>query len=143
MGKILDKWWQKLLAALLSAMGLSSCLVEQPDMYGMGPNYAEISGTVTSDEDADGDGENDPIPGIEAKVLDAEGNELSCDVTREDGRFFLDTNKMGSEVTLTFTDIDGEENGLFKSKSEKITLDTIITKRNVTLEPENGDEEVK
>ncbi len=145
MKKSISKLWQKLLTLILSALGLSSCTPGDNyrgfvAMYGMPANWAEVGGCVTSTRDENEDGNKDPIEGIRVRALDSDGMEIVFERTGENGAYFLQTSSLGSEITVVFEDVDGEENGSFKEKRVKVKLENTITELNVELEDADAEE---
>jgi len=99
-------------------------------------NTYEVTGIVTGD--INGDGESEPIPGIQitatAFVENTNNPNTSISSTSEDGSFHFSWNPIGNpsygygigKVQLIFEDIDGDENGEFKT----ITRTTDFSKEN-------------
>lgn len=97
--------WQKITGLILGLFGigtLTSC-------YGVVPYYepVDISGVIMGD--IDGDGQMEPVPGISVET-----NVLTTTTTAE-GVFHLNYDA-NEEHYLKISDIDGKENGSFKSK---------------------------
>jgi putative lipoprotein (rSAM/lipoprotein system) len=104
---------------LLGVTASISCdnVIESPDMYGTPPsNYDDMVcmyGSPVVDFSVKGkvmDSEGNPIPGIEISY-DYSSHKV---YTLKDGSFDYTSEDLGFEmetVTLSFTDIDGEENG--------------------------------
>jgi len=118
-----------LICIMFVSFMFSSCIIHE-----WFNNY-DLIGSVVGD--IDGDGELEPIPGI--KITASGSVEGYTDpvkafsATTEDGSFYLSLRTTGNpkyypmgKVELIFEDIDGEENGVFKS----ITRDTDFTKEN-------------
>ena len=122
---------KKVLFKILSYLGIPAffsflgCnLFNQPGSYvceyGMPTNYFNFDGVVLGD--IDGDGIEEKIPDIQITVKDSEISEK----TNQDGQFsfrIIDndyTNQFVYEVT--FSDVDGEENGSFEDKSVTVTF---------------------
>lgn len=105
---------KKIIAILCNFLGLgliTGCddLVKSfAAMYGC-PPY--VAGQVTGD--IDGDGTPEPVEGIKVTVISEQDEDVS-DTTDEEGRYSLSHGK--GTFTVTFEDIDGEENGSFKTK---------------------------
>jgi putative lipoprotein (rSAM/lipoprotein system) len=85
-----------------------------PPEYGMPPSEEErISGTVTSGEK--------PVPGFWVSIL-TENSDNPYTFTNENGRFELYAPITGSgPYTLFFQDVDGPQNGEYKSKTVQWT----------------------
>lgn len=96
----------KLYLSLLTILGFSSCsddegIVDIPCMYGVPLANYQFKGSVT-------DAEGNPIKGIEVKISSAE-DVVSTD---SEGAFKTDFSSYADgSHSVTFTDIDGEENG--------------------------------
>lgn len=106
--------WKKIVTLILGFLGigtLTSC-------YGVLPPLRTkfITGTVMGD--IDGDGIDEPVSGIQYTFI---SDEYSCEGLigsyYPDGRFDIETSKADISFGITFTDIDGEENGSFKTKT--------------------------
>lgn len=96
----------KLFLSLLTLLGFGSCsdgdgLIDVPDMYGVPLANYQFKGSVT-------DAEGNPIKGIEVKISSAEDTILTNDKGAFDTEF---TNSADGSHTITFTDVDGSENG--------------------------------
>lgn len=140
--------WKKLVAVVMGFLGIGTLV----SCYGMPIDYNnfEVSGTVYGD--IDGDGINEPIPGIGVSIDNKPSAYNYDSITGADGKFiqnsvfptFDDVSNL--EYTLYFTDIDDEENGSFEDKSVtfklkemtsgKVKLGEIILERK-TEEPED------
>ncbi len=97
----------RFILSALTLLGFSSCsdewgnVVITPDMYGTPISDFRFMGEVT-------DIEGNPIKGIEVKVDSASESTL----TDSEGAFSTEfTTEQYNSYTITFTDIDGEENG--------------------------------
>lgn len=136
---------KKILFRILKILGLSSffsftgCVLLQNllvkpfvCMYGVPENH--ISGIVFGDIDKDGNTE--PIPNIQYKFSTDEQLFL---YTEEDGYYYGFVPLGTNSVEIEFTDVDGEENGSFKSKT--VTIDFTKTQDeenyNITLDNDN------
>lgn len=112
----------KLCNYILVALGFTSTAscsddpgLEIPQMYGFPHVEYRVSGKVV-------DQESNPIPGIR---IHASGISVSSS-SAEDGSFKV--TGYGSEATLKFDDIDGEENGgEFASKEERVKLENAVS----------------
>ena len=104
--------FKKIIAILCNFLGLgliTGCddLVKSfAAMYGC-PPY--VAGQVTGD--IDGNGNLEPVEGIKVTV---NSDPKESDTTDEEGRYYLSHGK--GTFTLTFEDVDGDENGSFKTK---------------------------
>lgn len=105
---------------LLGVTAAASCEIVAPAMYGPPPSgyedYPVMYGTPTVEFSVKGkvvDSEGNPIPGIE--VSQGADSYMGYKVyTAEDGTFDYSSEDIGFEmesISLTFTDLDGEENG--------------------------------
>ena len=108
--------------------------------YGVGPNYNYVEGTVYGD--IDGDGTEEPVPGIQYTVTSSTQNQTIIEYSRqtdEDGYFFNDIYSDGEDeiLTLTFEDIDGEENGKFKTQSVSFPANQSFSDQEIHLEADN------
>lgn len=130
--KALVKIGKKLIQifGISSLMGtFGSCLVaygmpEHVAMYGTYVNYS-FTGRVLGDIDKDGTAE--PVKDIKVTLTctDAENNKTTKDVTtNEDGEYKIKVSEgygWGKEAKysyeVTFEDVDGDQNGSFKSKT--------------------------
>jgi putative lipoprotein (rSAM/lipoprotein system) len=106
------------------------------DMYGMpmpeygpGPGWDDVAiyGTVKTKAEA-------PVPGIKVTVKDLP----SYTLTGPDGTFYVYVPEMES-YKLKFEDIDGIDNGSFKTLKKKIALSDTDTSLDICLE--EADEE--
>jgi putative lipoprotein (rSAM/lipoprotein system) len=109
-----------ILTALLGVVaflsGSCSWIINTPVEYGPpAPEYGpppqqriSISGTVKYNEN--------PVPGFWVSVLweNSSGPDTRTDIN---GSFELSVNKRGSSYTLSFQDVDGPQNGEFKSQT--------------------------
>ncbi len=83
-----------------------------PAMYGSPPS---VSGYVYGD--IDGDGKTEPVKGIQ---VTASNDESVKEITTEDGYYCFIT-KGKDKIQIIFTDVDGEQNGSFKTSQAEIT----------------------
>ncbi|MFI3332149.1 MAG: radical SAM-associated putative lipoprotein [Rikenellaceae bacterium] len=97
----------RFILSTLTLLGFSSCsdewgnIITTPDMYGTPISDFRFMGEVT-------DSEGNPIKGIEVKVSSASESTL----TDDQGAFSTEFKTyIDGTHTITFTDIDGEENG--------------------------------
>lgn len=107
-------------------------------LYGMPPNYGQITGTIRGD--VNDDGTIQPLANV--KIYGDEDKPGSTDeklilTTHEDGKYWIDLWKNG-EYTFRFVDGDGAENGQFKSQTKTFTFKEGTSQRNqdITLEKE-------
>lgn len=122
---------KKAFATVLTFLGigtLTSC-------YGMAPNYAGVEGNLSG-----GKSEKTTVKGISVRALDSNGMELDQTYTQENGKYYLQTAALGSEVSVVFEDVDGEKNGSFKTQFKKICLDDVTNKLDVELEDADDEE---
>lgn len=119
---------------LLNITGISlflSCIFEEipiePSMYGMPiRNSYTVTGKVFGDIDKDGTTE--VIPNIEIKICkkNPESNEedyYECTTTDDEGAFsvtYYDDYQISNEYSVTFSDVDDDENGSFLDKSMEV-----------------------
>ena len=156
--KALVKIGKKLIQifGISSFMGtLGSCIVAygmpepyvNPCMYGTLVNY-DISGTVSGD--IDGDGNVEPVKDIKVTLTctDTQNKKTTQETqTDENGKYSITVSEgygWGEEAKysykVTFDDVDGEENGSFKSKtidagtSESSGLEKSVDLGDTTLE---------
>lgn len=117
--------WKKFLALVAGFLGIGSLV----SCYGM-PIPVDLEdeyfGTVTGDID----GIEQPIPGILVE------NRYVNVITDENGQYRINSNPL---LSLSFTDIDGEENGSFDSKYIRIE-DPDNHEINVHLDPKSSGE---
>ena len=91
----------------------------QVDMYGMPPNYKSISGVVYGD--TDGDGTEETVNGIEVTVTKTDANSETGTET-ETFKTLIGGHYSGGyygddPITISFKDVDGEENGSFEEQT--------------------------
>lgn len=124
---VISKKWKKLSYKILTALGigmLTSC-------YGMPvtSNYSCVYGKVTGKD-------NKPIKGIKVS-LDYNGITDTW-FTDDEGCYSFEIifgNDSDVSGSLIFEDVDGEENGSYNKKTEKIHLNEYgDCEKNVTLE---------
>jgi len=158
MVKKVNKFIRKILFTVFNSLGLFSllsCIGTGPDMYGMPdseivmygmpPNYRSVHGIVRgSATNADSSGE--PVKGIEYSykgqaleiLYDDDGNKIGerTPVTDENGCFYIELWESEESVTVTFKDIDGDENGSYNTKTETIVFpkDTTFVNKDITLD---------
>ena len=146
--------WRKIIALFSSLIGLNiltSCKdapqdatetakvipEEVPCLYGMPPDYGEITGIVKGD--SDGDGIEEPLADVKIyEKISSTSNSQSgtkeyVATTDYEGQYFIERNAKG-EYTFSFEDGDGSENGLFKSKEETISYNGSDMTHDVSLE---------
>lgn len=117
---------QKIITAILGFFGImtfTSC-------YGMPANYTSLYGKVTGDDDGDDSTLAVPVEGIKVSVKDSADQTLASTETGTDGTYWLEIDEKpehlwGDNLTFVFEDIDGAENGSYKTKTEtkKFTKD--------------------
>ena len=118
------KWtWQKIVTSVLTVLGIGTLTA----CYGVMPGYSGVYGRVTTGADEDEDGEKDGIQGIKVQLV--RGSEILDGTTSgTDGSFDLNSDTISEvECELIFTDIDGEENGRWKSKRETVKTSQIYS----------------
>lgn len=107
----------KLCASMLSLLGISSCDLIMRCEYGTPNADYQIKGKVT-------DMENNPIEGI--LVNNDSIFQTEETYTKADGTFEISFKAFppsdDSKIDLTFTDVDGAENGEFADKTESISV---------------------
>ncbi|MBR4374554.1 MAG: hypothetical protein IKP49_09365 [Treponema sp.] len=147
--------WRKIIALFSSLIGLNiltSCKdapqdatetakvipEEVPCLYGMPPDYGEITGIVTGD--SDGDGIEEPLENVKIyekvktnSTSESETEESYLTKTDIGGYFRIDRYDKG-EYIFKFVDGDGSENRLFKSKEETISYNGSDMTHDVSLE---------
>ncbi len=135
----------KFLLSALTLLGFSGCS-DQGNLFGIGDVYTEpdMYGVPLVDYHFMGeltDAEGNPIKGIEVKVSSSSQSTLSD----AQGAFSAEfTSEVGDYHTVTFTDIDGTENGgYFTKKMVETTSDesqeavrTVFDLGTIVLEPE-------
>lgn len=117
------KWtWQKIVTLIGGFLGIGTLV----SCYGVPMNVEVYNGTVTGDID----GTEQPIKDIMVDTW------YDCVYTDENGYFSV---LSPANTELTFTDVDGELNGSFKSTS--VTLPSDTHEINVKLTPLSDDSE--
>jgi putative lipoprotein (rSAM/lipoprotein system) len=142
MRKVSEKG-RKILRMILQGLGtvtvsllFQSCygpVIVSAAAYGMPPgseNSVTIQGTVRSLE-------NQPVPGIKVSVKDVPV--YGTGSTNTSGNFYLDYIPQQESYRLTFEDVDGPENGSFKTLEKDFTPDDI--NRSLQIHLEEADEE--
>lgn len=136
--------FKKILSLILGALGigtLTSCygMPIYASYYGMPPNLTgynfELTGNVKGDLNDDGiKEENIQNIKVTIKQKDNTNNNSNSDYndllkyiekhTLDDGSYYLfwNTETPDLEYEITFTDIDGEENGSFENKTIPVTF---------------------
>ena len=128
MMRIKDKitWtWKRIVGTVLGILGigtLTSCYGVPEDMYDI---LGEVKGTVNGTEQA--------IPNIAVAAYDDNDAKLAEAKTDANGKFALAELEAGT-YRLTFTDIDGEENGSFAQKEVTVPLSDSIKDLAVSLD---------
>lgn len=105
--------WKRITGTVLGVLGigtLTSC-------YGVIEDEFDVYGTVTGSVD----GTVQPIEGISVELQNLTYNTKETKTTRTNGYYEFTLLEEG-DYQLTFTDVDGEENGSFKQKKEIISL---------------------
>lgn len=114
---------KKLISLILKSLGiftLISCKeTSAVSMYGMPPNFRQVSGTVLGN-DTNGDGTPDPISGIQYSYVNQQS--VAPHITDKDGFFCIDLYNSEDSVTVSFKDIDGKENGSYEDKDVVFSL---------------------
>jgi putative lipoprotein (rSAM/lipoprotein system) len=115
----INRWYQAVLAVLLSLLGFESCSDNESGTVEYGTPYVNyvIKGTVTDEAGT-------PIPGIQieapAPLHSSMGFQFA--LTDANGVFQMTQFSLFGEGILTAEDIDGEDNGgEFKSDTLQIT----------------------
>ena len=127
MMRIKDKitWtWKRIVGTVLGILGigtLTSCYGVPEDMYDI---LGEVKGTVNGTEQA--------IPNIAVAAYDNDAKMAEAK-TDANGKFALAELEAGT-YRLTFTDIDGEENGSFAQKEVTVPLSDSIKDLAVSLD---------
>lgn len=128
------RWYDGLLAALLTFLGYGCSLNSPEDMYGVPVEYGvpvtsfKVVGTVTDES-------GKPIPGIQTKIQRkiAEQEHLGADSTKTDAEGAFSNQFSTSSVQdlqdyrLIVEDVDGAENGEFKS--DTLSLEALERKQ--------------
>ena len=123
MAQRIKLWWELLIGGILSLLGFSGCnsvknIIYPPAEYGMPNATYKLAGDVS-------DTKGKPVKGIRV-IFEPEGVPDSWDndtlYTDAKGRFQLDRTKyifgaIDSNITFLAEDVDGEENGSFKSNA--------------------------
>lgn len=113
---------EKIIIALLAALGFGGCERMGKEMYGVpgtveyGSPHADyhISGHVT-------DPAGEPVEGIQVVV--GNGYNAAGILTDEAGAYTIETlNYFGSQLEVTATDIDGETNGSFATETVAVKI---------------------
>ena len=111
-----NRWYNAVLAALMSMLGYESCSLNSPDEYGTPTVDYQVKGFVT-------DLLGTPIQGIKVRAPYSyiDGSEGQSVLTDENGRFELDEFHSEYNDKLIVEDIDGEDNGgEFQSDTIKV-----------------------
>lgn len=112
-----------LLSLAIGAIGFSSC-DENVDEYGTPSADYIISGMVTDSNDK-------PIKGIEVSASKSKSKSqdddqiIFKDITDSEGNYRIEDLKAfpnASQYYVDFSDIDGEENGSFKAKTDSVKV---------------------
>ena len=123
--------WKKVICAVCAVLGIGTLV----SCYGMPMNgyYTCVHGKVTDSED-------NPVQGIQVTVQSVFRNNDNA-LTDEVGSYSVEVFALmgrSNIITLEFKDIDGAENGSFKTKSEKLDLNkSIELEKNIVLEEDN------
>ncbi|MCR4940066.1 MAG: radical SAM-associated putative lipoprotein [Treponemataceae bacterium] len=116
----------KLAYSILAALGMGTIV----SCYGMPVNgyYSSVYGKVTAPG-------NNALQGI--KVTISKGDSHNVTYTGAEGSYYLEflVDYDNPAYTIEFKDVDGSENGSFKTKSDSVSFnnDTII-KKDIELE---------
>lgn len=114
---------RRTITSLLSVLGIGTLTA----CYGVLPGCFYYDGRVTSGVDSDGDGEKDGIKGIKVE-LSQNGHVIESTETDCEGNFFIPVGEYeinwDEKCTISFTDVDGEANGKWKSLSAERYLNT-------------------
>lgn len=112
--------FRKIITAILGFFGImtfTSC-------YGMPANYTSLYGRATGDNDGDTSTPAVPVRGIQVTVKDSADQTIGSMTTNTDGYYDLEIDEppksLRGNLTFTFEDIDGEENGVWETKTETI-----------------------
>ncbi|MDE6774594.1 MAG: radical SAM-associated putative lipoprotein [Treponemataceae bacterium] len=134
--------FRKIITAILGFFGImtfTSC-------YGMPANYTSLYGRVTGDDDRDDLTPAVPVQGIQVTVKDSANQTIGSMTTNADGYYDLEIDEppksLRGNLTFTFEDIDGEENGVWETKTETIAFtksdgDSIKVYAELTTKTEN------
>lgn len=112
--------WKKILTLICGFLGIGtlvSCygMPFDPEFYPLDELIDNVSGTIFGDIDKDSN--LDRVPGIKITATTINNDEECISYSDKDGNFkiqFAGEYKNG-QVNLLFEDVDGEENGSFKS----------------------------
>lgn len=103
--------WKKIVTLILGFLGIGTLTSCYPPLISK-----VITGTVMGD--IDGDGIDEPVSGIQYTfIADDYQRKGLISPYYSDNRFEIRTEKADISFGITFTDIDGEENGSFKTKT--------------------------
>ncbi len=132
---VVKKKFKKIAYTVLTALGigmLTSCYGMPTRAYSI--DYFSLHGKVTAE------GTNKEIPGI--KVTVNYGGEIKTYITDSSGNYFFDLYfdsedfPGGIDVTITLTDIDGETNGTYSTKTlepVRVTAESHEIEKNISL----------
>lgn len=113
--------FKKIIAILCNFLGLgliTGCdnfIKSFAAMYGC-PPY--VAGHVTGD--IDGDGTAEAVKGIQVTI---NTNPERSEITDEEGAYYVYPGTAGT-YTITFEDVDGEDNGSFETKTAEVEVKT-------------------
>ena len=107
----------KYLLGLLGFTAMASSCIGRVE-YGCPHVDYKISGKVVNEE-------GDPVAGIEVSTHDGYGQK---DTTGVDGKFQISDSDISYPDRLSLKDVDGEENGLYKSKQAPLGRFTQVEK---------------
>ncbi|MBQ0044545.1 MAG: radical SAM-associated putative lipoprotein [Bacteroidales bacterium] len=107
----------KYLLGLLGFTAMASSCIGRVE-YGCPHVDYRISGKVV-------DGEGVPVAGIEVSTRDGYGQKDTTDV---DGKFLINGDDIGCPDRLSLKDVDGVENGLYKSRQAPLGRFTQVEK---------------
>lgn len=130
------------ISAIVSCDVSTETVIDYPAMYGMPPSRS-ITGTVRGD--SDGTGEK-PLANVNVTIQKAATSGSSVEKiatcqTQEEGNYGITVHETG-EYIFTFEDGDGAQNGLFKSQTKTITIDTLddsTQTEDISLEIDNAE----
>ena len=124
--------FKKIATSVLTVLGigtLTSC-------YGMVPNRAFlfVNGKISSRENSGAS-----IRGIKVELRDGE-NAIASGLSDESGEYCLvfEDDYLGLPLSISFSDVDGNENGRFKNQTREIKLEQFETTMDAELESDES-----
>ncbi len=124
--------FKKIATSVLTVLGigtLTSC-------YGMVPNRAFlfVNGKISSRENSGAS-----IRGIKVELRDGD-KIIDTDFSDEDGEYCLgfEDDYLGIPLSISFSDVDGNENGRFKNQTREIKLEQFETTVDAELESDES-----